>query len=192
MFRTTRGVCLMSLTAVGVLAITGCGGSSGDAASPAATAATGTTSAASSAASAATSAATSAASAAGCSGGLTGTEPGVVRVVCGGTARIHVRAGSAVKQFTGGQCQSAGDIWEATDGVITETGVYKGPPVDVVSVNKDSNGGGTIQLSLGGKVLFVEGASLTLSAGGKQAHLHGTTTRLSDDPGLAVTVDVTC
>lgn len=184
MFRTTRGVCLMSMTAVGVLAITGCGGSSGSAAPPAATAATGVTSAATSA--------PSAASAAGCSGGLTGTEPGVVRVVCGGTARIHVRAGSAVKQFTGGQCESAGDIWEATDGVITETGVYKGPPVDVVSVNKDSNGGGTIQLSLGGKVLFVEGASLTLSAGGKQAHLHGTTTRLSDEPGLAVTVDVAC
>lgn len=188
MFRTTRGVCLMSLTAVGVLAITGCGASGGSAAPPAATAATGATSAAASA----PSAATSAASAAGCSGGLTGTEPGVVQIFCGGTARIHVQAGSAVRQFTGGQCQSAGDIWEATDGVITEAGVYKGPPVDVVSVNKDSKGGGTIQLSLGGKTLLVEGASLALSDGGKQAHLHGTTTRLSDEPGLAVTVDVTC
>lgn len=187
MFRTTRRVCLTSMTAVGVLAITGCGASSGSAAPPAATATGGT-----SAATSAPAAATSAGSAAGCAGGLSGTEPGVVQIFCGGTARIHVQAGSAVKQFTGGQCESAGDVWEATDGVITEAGVYKGAPVDVVSVNKDSNGGGTIQLSLGGKTLLVEGASLALSDGGKQAHLHGTTTRSSDEPGLAVTVDVTC
>lgn len=103
-----------------------------------------------------------------------------------------MQAGAAVKQFTGGQCETAGDLWEATDGVITEAGVYQGPPVDVVSVNKNSSGGGTIQLMLGGKNLFVDGASLTLADGGKQAHLHGSTTSLSDEAGLAVTVDVTC
>jgi hypothetical protein len=116
----------------------------------------------------------------------------VVQIFCDGTARIHVQAGSASKQFTGGQCEQAGDVWEATDGVITQAGVYKGPPVDVVSVNKDSNGHGTIQLTLGGKDLFVEGASFALSRGGKQAHLHGTTTALSGEPGTSVTVDVTC
>ena len=45
---------------------------------------------------------------------------------------------------------------------------------------------------LGGKNLFVEGASFALSRGGERAHLHGTTTALSDQPGTPVTVDVTC
>ncbi len=45
---------------------------------------------------------------------------------------------------------------------------------------------------LGGKSYFVEGASLTLSDGGKDAHLHGTTSKLSDVPETPVTVDVTC
>jgi hypothetical protein len=61
-----------------------------------------------------------------------------------------------------------------------------------VSVNKDSNGGGTIQLNIDRKVYFVEGASFQLSDGGKAAHLHGTTTNLSDVPGVPVTVDVAC
>jgi hypothetical protein len=126
-----------------------------------------------------------------CSGGLTGAEPGVVRIVCGGPATISVQAGSVSRQFTGGQCAQAGDLWSATVGVITEAGVYKGPPVDVVSVNKDSSGGGTIQLNLGKKAYFVEGASFKLSDGGKAAHLHGTT-KILPEPGIPVTVDVAC
>ncbi len=200
MFRTSAAVSAMSLTVVGVVAIAGCGGSGGGgAAAPAAPGASSAPPASAPVASAPAPGATAtapratgAASAAGCSGGLTGTEPGVIQIVCDGTARIHVQAGSVARQFTGGQCEHAGDVWEATDGVITEAGVYQGKPVDVVSVNKDSNGGGTIQLMLGGKNLFVEGATLTLSDGGKQAHLHGTTTSLSDVAGLAVTVDVAC
>jgi hypothetical protein len=116
----------------------------------------------------------------------------VVLIVCGGTARSHVRAGSMTKDFAGGECKQAGDIWSATDGVITQAGTYHGRPVDSVSVNKDSNGGGTIQLSLSGKTLFVEGGTFQLSDGGKAAHLHGTTTHLSDLPGTPVTVTVSC
>lgn len=197
MIRTNGALCASLLALAGVLAVAGCGSganggeaANGGNAGGAATAAGPATSA--SAGSSAAASAAGGASTAACSGGLTGAEPGVVRVVCGGPARIHVQAGSVVRQFTGGQCEQAGDLWSATVGVITETGVYKGPPVDVVSVNKDSNGGGTIQLNLNRKVYFVEGASLKLSDGGKAAHLHGTTTSLSDVPGVPVTVDVAC
>lgn len=176
MIRMTWAVSLIVLAVAGCAANTG-----GTTAAPAGTTAAraGTTAAAT-------------AGTSGCTGGLTGAEPGVVRIVCDGPARIRVRAGSVVKQFTGGECAQAGGLWSATDGVITEYGVYKGPPVDVVSVNRDSSGGGTIQLMLGGKNYFVEGASLQVSGGGKAAHLHGTTGKLSDVPGTSVTVDVTC
>jgi hypothetical protein len=94
------------------------------------------------------------------------------------------------KKFVGGQCESAGDVWSVTAGVITQAGAYHGRPVDVVSVNKNSSGGGTIQLLVDGKNYFVDGASLDLSDGGRAAHLQGKTTAESDVPGAPVTVDV--
>lgn len=129
---------------------------------------------------------------AACTGGLTGNEPGVVQMVCDGSATVHVQADSVTKGFVGGQCRSAGDLWSVTAGVITQAGTYKGPPVDVVSINKNSSGGGTIQLLLDGKNYFVDGASLTLSNGAKTAHLQGKTSAQSDVPGATVTADVTC
>lgn len=193
MIRTNAAVCAISLTVTGLLAITGCGGSGGGAApGPAAATAGGT--AGGTAASAASTASTGVggASSAACTGGLTGAEPGVIDIFCNGSARVHVQAGSVVKEFTGGKCSHVGDIWTATDGVVTQTGVYKGKPVDVVSVNRDSTGGGTIQLVLGGKVLLVEGAVMKVSGGGSQAHLQGKTTSSSDEPKLPVTVDISC
>ena len=127
-----------------------------------------------------------------CTGGLTGSEPGVVQVFCNGTASIHVKVATIAKDFAGGQCESTGDLWSVTAGVITQAGTYHGPPVDVVSVNKNSSGGGTIQLQLSGRTYFVDGATLTLSNGAKTAHLQGKTTAESDAPGTAVTVDVAC
>ncbi len=129
---------------------------------------------------------------AACTGGLTGSEPGVVQMVCDGTATVHLQVGSVTKSFVGGQCHSAGDFWSVTAGVITQVGAYKGPPVDVVSINKNSSGGGSIQVLLGGKNYFVDGASLTLSEGAKTAHLQGKATAQSDVPGAAVTADVAC
>lgn len=133
-----------------------------------------------------------AAGAAACTGGLTGTEPGVIMVVCDGTARVHVQVGAITKDFAGGKCNVLGDRWSVTDGVITERGAYHGPPVDVVSVNNQASGRGTIQLSLRGKTYFVDNASFGLSNGKKTAHLQGRTTNESDSPGTTVTVDVTC
>jgi len=135
---------------------------------------------------------------AACTGGLTGTEPGVVRITCNGTATIHVVAGGAGKDFHGGVCRSAGDVWSAAAGVIIDTtgthGSYTGPPVDSVAVNNTSDSGkGTIQIVLGGKHYFdLGGAAMTLGAGGKSAHLDGTSDHLSDAPGTKITVDVTC
>jgi hypothetical protein len=201
MFRTNGAFCV-SLLALGcVLAVAGCGsgangggaakggGNAGGAATTAGVAPPAT--AGSTAGAVSGTAGAGGANTSACSGGLTGAEPGVIRVVCGGPATIRVQAGPVNRQFAGGQCEHAGDMWSATVGVITEAGVYKGPPVDVVSVNKDSGGGGTIQLNLGRKVYFVEGASFKLSDGGKAAHLHGTTTSLPE-PGVPVTVDVAC
>jgi hypothetical protein len=130
--------------------------------------------------------------AASCSGGLTGTEPGVILVSCDGTAKVHVQVGSVTKDFVGGQCAVVGDRWSVTDGVVTEQGTYKGPPVDVVSVNNQASGRGTIQVSLGGKSYFVDNASFELSDHKKAAHLQGKTTHESDAPGTTVTVDVAC
>lgn len=130
--------------------------------------------------------------AAACTGGLTGTEPGVMMVVCDGTAKVNVQVGSVTKDFAGGKCNVLGCRWSVTDGVITEAGKYKGRPVDVVSVNNQSSGRGTIQLSLGGKTYFVDNASFDLSNGKKTAHLQGKTTPESDSPGTTVTVDVAC
>jgi hypothetical protein len=134
----------------------------------------------------------SASGAAACSGGLTGTEPGVIMVVCNGTAKVHVRVGSISKNFVGGQCHVVGHRWSVTDGVITEKGTYQGRPVDVVSVNNQASGRGTIQMSLGGKSYFVDNASFDLADGKQAAHLQGKTTPESDSPGTTVTVDVAC
>lgn len=193
MIRTNAAVCAISLTVTGLLAITGCGGSGGGAAAPGpAAAGTAASTAASTAGAASTGSAGAGGASSACTGGLTGAEPGVVDIFCDGPARVHVQAGSVVKEFTGGKCSHVGDIWTATDGVVTQAGVYKGKPVDVVSVNRDSTGGGTIQLVLGGKVLLVEGAAMKVSDGGSQAHLQGKTTSSSDEPKLPVTVDISC
>jgi predicted small lipoprotein YifL len=177
-----------------MLALAGCG-HNGTSLAPAA----GTASAGGDAQSgAATAAADPAAGNQACSGGLTANEPGVVRVTCGGTATIHVRAGDATKDFHGGECHSAGDVWSVAAGVIIDMtgshGKYAGPPVDSVAVNNTATAGkGTIQLSLGGKNYFDLGnASMTVAAGGKGAHLKGTSERLSDAPGTKLTIDVTC
>jgi hypothetical protein len=130
--------------------------------------------------------------AAACSGGLTGTEPGVIMVVCNGAAKVHVRVGAISKDFVGGQCHVVGNRWSMTDGVITEKGTYQGRPVDVVSVNNQASGRGTIQVSLGGKSYFVDNASFDLSDGKQAARLRGKTTPESDSPGTTVTVDVAC
>jgi hypothetical protein len=135
---------------------------------------------------------------AACTGGLTGTEPGVVRITCNGAATIHVVAGGTSKDFHGGSCQSAGDVWSAAAGVVIDStgihGTYTGPPVDSIAVNNTSESGkGTIQLVLGGKHYFDLGeAAMTLAAGGKSAHMDGTSDHLSDAPGAKITVDITC
>lgn len=187
----TRATAMAPLILAGLLAVAGCGGSGAAGGS-----AGGSGGQASGGASASMAAGSGSGSAAGlgpatCTGGLNGSEKGVILIVCNGTARVHVTAGSVTKEFTGGECKHAGDVWSATDGVITQFGTYKGPPVDSVSVNNNSSRGGTIQLSLGGKVYFVDG-SFSLSDGGKAAHLHGKTGALSDLPHTPVTVDVSC
>jgi hypothetical protein len=193
----TRPTALAALALAALLLFSGCagpGGTADGAASPAG--GSGSSGPAGGSAGSGTSSSTGPGPAglgpASCTGGLTGSEPGVVLIVCNGPARVHVTAGSLTKEFTGGQCKHAGDVWTATDGVITQYGTYKGPPVDSVSVNNTSSGGGTIQLSLGGKVYFVDGGSFSLSDGGRAAHLHGKTTALSDVPHTPVTVDVSC
>ena len=180
------------MTLLGLLVLAGCsqggpapkaapGGTNGSGGTPSGTAAAG-----------------SAAANQACTGGLKGTEPGVVRITCDGTATIRVQAGGTSKDFHGGTCHSAADVWSAAAGVIIDaTGVhgsYTGPPVDSVAVNNTATAGkATIQLVLGGKHYFDLGnATITLAAGGKGARLDGTSEKLSDAPGAKITVDVTC
>lgn len=133
-----------------------------------------------------------------CSRGVKATDPGVVSVHCGGTARFRVQAGSAAKTLPGGDCVSAGDSWSATVGVVIDYnglhGVYAGPQVDVVSVNNTTTPGrGTVQVTLDADSYFdLDDAALTLSADHKSAHIEGTSEDLSDDPGAAIVVDITC
>jgi hypothetical protein len=144
------------------------------------------------------SAATAGAANQDCTGGLTSNKPGVVRITCDGAATIHVQAGDVTKDFHGGVCHSAGDIWSAAAGVIIDAtgahGNYTGPPVDSVAINNTNTPGkGTIQVELSGKHYYDLGeATMTLTAGGKSAHIEGTSHRLSDAPGAKITVDVTC
>jgi hypothetical protein len=133
-----------------------------------------------------------------CSAGLTGTEPGVVRISCDGTADIRIQVAGANKDIRGGSCQSAGDVWSAAAGVVIDRtgvhGTYAGPPVDSVAVNNTAAPGkATIQVALGGKLYYdLGGAALTLSTDRKTAHLEGTSDRLSDGPNDKITIDVTC
>jgi hypothetical protein len=133
-----------------------------------------------------------------CTGGLTSTAAGVVRITCGGTATIRVHAGDVNKDFHGGECHSAGDVWSAAAGVVIDItgghGSYTGPPVDSVAINNTATPGkGTIQVVLGGKNYYDLGeATITLTSAGKSAHIKGASHRLSDVPGAKITVDVTC
>jgi hypothetical protein len=135
---------------------------------------------------------------AACSGGLTGKEPGVVRITCDGTAVVRITAGGVSREMHGGVCHAAAGIWSAAVGVIIDAtgthGTYTGPAVDSVAVNDTSTPGrGTIQALLGGKHYFDLGnATMTVSADKKSAHLDGTGDRLSDAPNEKITVDVTC
>jgi hypothetical protein len=135
---------------------------------------------------------------AACSGGLTGGEPGVVSVTCDGPADIRIQVGSVTEDLHGGRCQSAGDIWSASVGVVVDKsgahGKYAGPPVTSVAINNTSEAGkATVQAALDGKVYFALGtAALTLSADQKTAHIVGTSDPLSDAPNAKITVDVTC
>ena len=178
---------------LGLLVLAGCsqsgppaksapGGASGSGGAPSVTAAAGSAAAADQA----------------CTGGLKGTEPGVVRITCDGTATIRVQAGVTSKDFHGGVCHSAGDVWSAAAGVVVDAagvhGTYTRPPVDSVAVNNTATRGkGTIQLVLGGKHYFDLGnAAITLVGGGKGARVEGTSEQLSDAPGAKITIDVTC
>ena len=133
-----------------------------------------------------------------CTGGVAADAPGVVSVTCDGPADIRIQAGSVAKDIHGGRCQSAGDVWSATVGVIIDAtgshGTYAGPKVDVVTVNNTAtHGKGTIQATVDGKQYFNLGdATVTLSADGKTAHFSGASDRLSDAPGAKIVVDVTC
>jgi len=79
-----------------------------------------------------------------------------------------------------------------TAGVITQYGVYDGPPVDVVSVAATVGKDASIQAELSGKMLLVDSASFALSADAKSAHLAGTSNRNADIANAPTTVDVTC
>jgi hypothetical protein len=141
---------------------------------------------------------TSAAGAAdSCAGGLSGSEPGVVRITCGGTADIKISVNGVEKDMHRGQCQSAAGVWSAAVGVIIDrtgtNGKYTGPPVDSIVVNNTSDGKATVQASVNGKLYYDLGeAKLTLSADQKSAHIVGKCDRSSDAPNAAITVDVTC
>jgi hypothetical protein len=115
-----------------------------------------------------------------------------VDIDCNGPATIHITAGSVTESITGGTCRHAGTTWTVTAGVITQYGVYAGPPVDVVTVAATVGKDASVQAELGGKMLLVDSASFALSSGGRSAHVAGTSTRNADIANARVTVDVTC
>jgi hypothetical protein len=133
-----------------------------------------------------------------CSHGLTGTEPGVIRVTCNGPAEIKIQAGAVSRDLHGGRCQQAAGAWSAAVGVVIDeagvSGKYTGPAVEVITINNtDKPGKGTIQAVLGGKHYSVLGtATLNLSADQQTAHAEGTSEQLSDVPGAKIVVDVAC
>ncbi len=184
------------LTAV-LLTVAGCG-SSGSGASTHTGGGTTTPAAAGAPASSAGGSAVGAGGAGGegsstsCSHGLQPSVNGVVDVECGGPATIHITAGFVSESITGGTCRRVDTTWTVTAGVITQYGVYHGPPVDVVSVAATVGKDASIQGELGGKMLLVDTASFALAADGKSAHLVGTSDRNADIANAPVTVDVTC
>ena len=127
-----------------------------------------------------------------CSHGLQPGANGVVDVECGGPATVRITAGPVSAAITGGTCRQAGTTWTVTAGVITQYGVYHGPPVNVVTVAATVGKDASVQAELGGKMLLVDSASFALSAGGKSAHVAGTSNRDADIASAPVTVDVTC
>src|SRR5262245_1882113 len=146
----TRAAVAAPLILAGLLAVGACGGSSATGAG-AGTASSGPAGGTTTTAAAANGPGAGTSDASSCTGGLTSAYPGVVDIFCGGPAQIKVTAGSLTKDFTGGSCRQGGGVWSATAGVVTEYGVYKGKPVDVVSVNNQAAAGkGTIQLTLSG------------------------------------------
>lgn len=193
MSRTTTAVSSATLLAAVAATIAGCGssGSGGTVAAsqPGTAAATG---APASNAGGSGSGSGSGSSSTSCSHGLQPGANGVVDVDCGGPARIHITAGSVSESITGGTCRQADTTWTVTAGVITQYGVYNGPPVDVVTVAATVGKDASIQAELGGKMLLVDSASFALSDGGKSAHVAGTSNRNADIANTPVTVDVTC
>ena len=194
MSRTVPAVSSAALLTAVLLTIAGCG-SSGSSASTHTGGGTTTAAATGAPASSAGGGAGGAGgegSSASCSHGLQPSVHGVVDVECGGPATIHITAGSVSESITGGTCRRVDATWTVTAGVITQYGVYHGPPVDVVSVAATVGKDASIQGELGGKMLLVDSASFALSADGKSAHLVGTSDRNADIANAPVTVDVTC
>lgn len=195
MFRTASAVSTATLLAAVAATIAGCGssGTGGTAAAsqPAHGAATGAPASNGSASSTA-SGSGSGSSGTACSHGLRPGANGVVDVDCDGPATIRITAGSVSDSITGGTCRQAGTTWTVTAGVITEYGVYTGPPVNVVTVAATVGKDASVQAELGGKMLLVDSASFALSAGGKSAHVAGTSNRNADIANAPVVVDVSC
>jgi hypothetical protein len=205
MYRTVSAVSSTTLFSAVVLIIAGCGPSGGGSSSAAAsqqstatTASTGATAATpapggnTSASGGGSDGGGSGASSASCSHGIQPGTNGVVDIECGGPATIRITAGSVSKSITGGTCRQADTTWTVTAGVITQYGVYTGPPVDVVTVAATVGKDASVQAELGGKMVLVDSAKFTLSAGGKSAHVAGTSDRNADIANAPVTVDVTC
>ncbi|HEX9039740.1 MAG TPA: hypothetical protein VF838_01810 [Trebonia sp.] len=188
MSRTKAAVSGAPLLVAVVLAIGGCG-SSGGTTTAASQQATGTAGSGPASAANGTGGGNAVAS---CSHGLQAGAAGVVDIECDGPATIHITAGSVSDSITGGTCRRADSTWTVTAGVVTQYGVYDGPPVNVVSVAATVGKDASIQGELGGKMLLVDSASFALSAGGKSAHLVGTSNRNADISNTRVIVDVTC
>lgn len=190
MFRTTTAVSSATLLAAVAATIAGCGPSGSGGAVAASQ--PGTRTATGAPASSSDSGSGSGSSSTSCSHGLQPGANGVVDVDCGGPATIRITAGSVSDSITGGTCRQAGTTWTVTAGVITQYGVYNGPPVNVVSVAATVGKDASVQAELGGKMLLVDSASFALAADGKSAHVAGTSNRNADIANTPVSVDVTC
>jgi len=193
MSRTTTAVSSATLLTAVALTIAGCGSSGSSSTVAASQPGTGAASGAPVVnASGSDSGSASGSSSTSCSHGLQPGANGVVDVDCDGPATIHITAGSVSESITGGTCRQAGTTWTVTAGVVTQYGVYNGPPVNVVSVAATVGKDASIQAELGGKMLLVDSASFALSAGGKSARLAGTSNRNADIANTPVTVGITC
>ena len=193
MSRTITAASSALLLTAAATAIAGCG-SSGNAAVAASGPGTGAATAAPASTASGSSSGSSGggSSSASCSHGLQPGANGVVAVECGGPATVRITAGTVSEAITGGTCRQAGPTWTVTAGVITQYGVYHGPPVNVVTVAATIGKDASVQAELGGKMLLVDSASFALAAGGKSAHVAGTSNRNAVIASAPVTVDVTC